>query len=1129
MFFFSRTILCALFMLLLATTASAQFKAGVQGTVTDASGAIVPATTVTLTSNETNKSQQTTASDEGFYRFTSLAPGRYTLTAEQANFKKQVLDNVVVEAENVQGVDIVMEAGGISETVTVSTATDEGLQTENANVDRQISTQEVRRLPQSGRDPYELLRLTPGIFGDAARGGTGGAVGLPNSTGPGGSNSSVFQVENQPQISANGQRVSANNFQIDGVSVNSLTYGGAAVVTPNQESVKEVSVVSSSYTAEDGRNSGAQIKVVSQNGTNNFHGSAFLKYNSPKLNAFNKYGPGYGRTGPERVNNLARQFGGSLGGPIVHDKLFFFTSYEGSRNNSSNTTLRYLETPQFRQLVQTLRPGSIAATIFGSQGIEPRIAGQTTPTCALIYNNDATRCRVVAGGLDIGSPSGARGQYLANGSFGGGFDGIPDIAQYVISSPQRFRGNQFNGRIDYNHGSNDQFAVSTYFTPTDTLGSDESSGARPLDDLETKPLNTAVTFTYNRIISSSTINEARFNLTRFAFNGIESSATTNFGIPRIEIEGLPTDRVRFGAPQSETTPAIFAQNTFEFRDTLSKLVGNHGLKFGIEVRKEQDNNNLNGGSRPLYTFGGPFNLANDAPLFYQINADPTTGGPANAARNFRTSTYAGFVQDDWKFRPNITFNIGLRYEYFTPLSEKNGILSNFVSGSNGISNGQVVVAKQLFEPDRNNFGPRLGFAYSPKYFEDKAVVRGGFGISYNRVPNVLFANTRGNPPFFARFQICCGTSGSPFAGGQILYALGSDNSPFSFPANPALAQGIDPNTGAPRGAGITAAQVEVYGSEPNIPNAYVYSYSLDMDYQLPYRLVATAGYQGSAGHHFIRLVNEKFLHPTPGNFFASAVFFPQPDVNTNYNAMNLRLSRKFAQGFQFDAVYRWAKSIDNLSNEGPGAETNQTYPQDNRTERGPSDYDVRHNFVLSGLWDLPFFRNRHDTIGKAFGGFQLNGILTYHTGFPYTVKTGRVCPTTPGGPNLCPSRPVGYFGGSGNDTSNEAFMNGTSLRASSFDITHAGPPGIGRNSFRGPRFFSVDMSAAKRTGLPSFLHLGEGAYFEFKVNAFNVFNQLNLAPFRFYDAGLIVEDGNFGRIERGLSGRVVELQARFSF
>ena len=477
--------------------------------------------------------------------------------------------------------------------------------------------------------------------------------------------------------------------------------------------------------------------------------------------------------------------------------------------------------------------------------------------------------------------------------------------------------------------------------------------------------------------------------------------------------------------------------------------------------------------------------------------------------------------------------MGLRYEYFNVLQEKDNQVSNFVFGAGGgLAGSKVEPVSELYKPDRNNFGPKISFAFSPKRFEDKLVFRGGFGLSYNRIPEVVFTNTRGNPPFFARFAICCGTAatdfGSPFAGGQILYALGTSNSPFSFPANPALAVGIDPATGAPPNR-----TVEIYGALSDTPMANVYSYSLDAQYALPYRLTATLGYQGSSSHKLIRLVNQRFVQPViPANYFAFAVFVPTPDVDANYNAMNARLTRRFSRGYQFDFIYRWAKSIDTLSHEGPGATTNQTFPQDLSQERGPSDFDVRHNFTLSGLWDLPFLRNRHDLIGKAFGGWQVNGILSAHSGFPWTPHTGQCTRSANSNDFVCPSRPTRYFGGALDDTDNEAFIrpggNFPGGGLAFFDQNNPGgtlPPGIGRNSFRGPRYFAVDLSLAKRTGLPSFV--GEGAFLEFKVNFFNAFNQLNLAPFEFFSPN--VDNPDFGRAKNALAGRVVEFQARFNF
>lgn len=1139
-----RAALCGVTLVCCAASAHAQFRASLQGTVTDQNGAVVPGATVSLVSKETNRTQQTTTSADGFYRFSQLAPGTYTITVEQQGFNKGVLDNVVVNAEDTRGVDITLTTGIVSEAVTV-TDTLPNLETENGNLSRPITTAEVRGLPQFGRDPYELARLTPGVFGQGARSGSGGAVNLPNQVGPGGSNTSIFQVENQVPITANGQRVSGNNFQIDGTSVNSLQWGGAAVVTPNQESVKEVRVIANNYSAEYGRNSGAQVLTTSQNGTNEFHGSAFFKYNDPALNAFNRYN-GPNNAPRVRVENRFRQFGGSLGGPLYlprfgeggksylsgKNRLFFFTSYEALRNNSNTFGTGFVETPQFRQLVQQVRPNGLAARVFNTAGVEPRVTSVIPITCRQLFGSGTQPCREIGGALDIGSPAGATGQFT--GTSGAGLDNIPDLQFVQFAIPNQQRGKQLNARVDYTRG-NDTVAVSTYITRRNDLQSDPTSFSRPLGDLTFKPLNTYGSILYNRVLSSTTINEARFNVTRFAYNQVTSSTITNFGIPRIEVEGYPTDRVRFGAPQGGTTPGIFAQNTFEFRDTLRTVRGNHALSFGGEARREQDNSNLAGNARPAYSFVGLFNLANDAPVFQFIAVDPRTGGVAQTQRYFRTNTLAGFVQDDWKLRPNLTVNLGLRYEYFSPLTEKEGRLTNLdISG--GLANARLVKVDRFYAPDRNNFAPRVAFAYSPNIGgfggllrENRAVLRGGFGVAYNRIPNVVFSNARNNPPNVANLFLCCAFSPQDLQNLGIRFALGPDRSPFGYPGNARLAQGIDPRTGFPVSGGA-----EVYAAF-DVPTPYVYSYSLELQNQLPWKLTSSLAYQGSTSHKLVRTVPQQFLFEyETGSFIRGLgpIFVARPDVNANYNALVARLSRRLSNGLSFDGNYRFSKSIDTVSGEF-GAATNQTYPVDQRFERGPSDFDVRHTLTASALYELPFFRNRRGAAGALLGGFEINPIVTYNTGFPWTPKSGRGVATPFG--FFGPLRPVAYTGGALRDTSNEAFIRaggnfpGGGLRyftpppngATSFTQVR---PGIGRNVFRGPRYFSTDLSLVKRTALP-FLGLGERSNLDLRANFFNLFNQINLAPI----PETFIDSPNFGRATGGLAGRVVELQARFNF
>lgn len=1134
-----RFLSCSVLILCFALIANAQFKAALQGTVSDSSGASVVGATVVLTNTETNKEAQTITSDDGFYRFNGLAPGIYKLVVTQTNFKQSVTENVKIDAEGLQGLDVKLEAGGVSEIVTV-TPENEALETEDANVRRTITTAEIRRLPQNGRDPYELARLAPGVFGAGARSADGSSANLPNTSGPGGSNVGIFATENQVQISANGQRLSANNFQIDGTSVNSQTWGGAAVITPSQESVKEVQVTSSTYSAEDGRNSGAQVKVVTQNGTNQFHGSAFFKYNDPKLNAFNKGFTLPGNTvASRRVEDRNKTFGGSVGGRIIRDKLFFFFGYEGVRSRSNNTYQGFVETPQLRSLIRSARPTALSARVLGASGIEPRIIAILPNTCA----DFGAPCQVVGNGFDIGSPIGARGQYVPfSQAGGGGFDGIADIQYALLVNPTSFRGNQYFTRVDYNLTQKDTFTFSAFYTPVTAFTADASAQSRPMADITSKRLNYNTAFVYTRNVSATTFNEARFNITRWGFDETQSNPNVDFGIPRIEIEGLLPGgaRLRFGANRSENTPGVIRERQLDFRDILTKIYGNHGLKFGAEYRLDLNDNTGTGGARPLFSFVRPWNFANDTPIFEAINADANGQPQANNAP-FRSGDLAFFAQDDWKVRPNLTLNLGLRWEYFSPIKSSSP-LGNLVFGSNGLAGARVVTVDKLTKSDYNNFGPQIGFAWSPAWFDGKAVLRGGFGLGYDRLPNALLANVRANPPNGARYNICCGTAGpaggdgfgTPFVDGQILYALGSSNSPTSYPRNPILGGGFDPNTGAPR-----VGAIEIYGTPFNLPTAYVYRYSLEGQYELPLKLTATLGYQGSNSKNFVRIVPEHLVQPTTNpSFFA--VYFARPDISANYNALLARLQRRFANGVQFDVNYRFSKSLDTYSYEAPCGCTNQTYPVDNRTEYGPSDFDVKHFITASALWDIPIFRNQTSWTGKLLGGWQINTILTHHTGFPWTPKIDQGL-RGPNGNFFGPIRPRIFLGRQPDSNSNSNFLrpNGIFPGGGSqyFNTSVIGdpptfqlnPPGIGRNVFRGPKYTSVDMSVSKKFGLPNLGVLGEKPNLDLRFNFFNIFNTQNLAPFNSGSSGTFVTRSTFGQPDGVLAGRVVEFQARFSF
>src|SRR5580658_4145161 len=405
-------LLISTMLLLLTASAFAQFGASIQGTVTDKSGAVVSGANVTVTDQATGVSHGAVADASGFYRINELPPGKYRVDVQATSFKKSSRSDVEVSAEQPTPVNITMDTGSANETVTVTGALP-ALQTEDATIQGTITTAEVENLPEIDRDPYELLRLAPGVFGDGARFGDGRSAGFPNgsgavsgSAGPGGSNVAIFQIGNQQPISVNGQRITSNDYMVDGVSVNSLAWGGAAVVTPSIESVQEITVLANDYDASDGRNSGAHIKTITKGGTNALHGGGLFLYHDPNFNAYNKFNgyEGGGVFDPTiRDDDNLRQFAGTVGGPIIKNNLFFFFNYEGARAQSTTFQNEYVETPQYDALIlgRATDTGTPVATILSESGLTPRISQVIAPSCAP-FASQSSPCVVVGNGVNVG-------------------------------------------------------------------------------------------------------------------------------------------------------------------------------------------------------------------------------------------------------------------------------------------------------------------------------------------------------------------------------------------------------------------------------------------------------------------------------------------------------------------------------------------------------------------------------------------------------------------------------------------------------------------------------------------------------------------------------------------------------
>lgn len=1158
--------------------AHAQYRAGIQGTVTDQQGAAVAGVTVTVKANDTGLTQTTTTDANGVYSVNRLAPGVYTVTAEKDGFQKNVTTDVTVQAEQVRSLDLTMQVGQVNQSVTVNGSQLPDINTESGTVSGTITNQEVQALPTVGTDPYQLLRLTPGVFGDGAQGSNGGGSTMPGQNQQGSTpSSSIYMTENQPGVVANGTRNNGNSYQIDGVEVNSLTWGGSALITPNEASVKEVRVESNAYDATNGRGAGARVMVVSQSGTNSPHGSFFFRAHRPGLNAYHRNaGPnlpstdptrGLGRD-PGRFNSL----GGSIGGPVIKNKFFLFFSYQTLRNSSQNQGSGWYVTPQFYTATASADASNISAQWAKLAGVNASYIKiePTLTTCANAGLTEGTDCATLPGGLDIGSPltSGAGNPdptYAQPGTpygVGSGLDGQPDVFFVDTLNPTQIAASQYNGRADFQATNNDLLTFSVYWVPNNSTF--YNGPARPVNLWHSDRTNYAATLLWNHTFSPTLINEARGGVTRWWFNEQQSNPQMLFGFPVGNINGIGNIGLvgpAFGPPG----PGIFYQTSYNIRDTVTKVLGSHSLRMGTDIYKDQvEDTALWAGLPPAYQFNNLWDWGNDAPFKESGAFDPRTGDPTGVKKYIRSNILAFFLQDDYRLRPNLTLNLGLRWEYFGPVHEKFGNLGvvDLGSGANTLTDLSVKTGVNAYNASKNNWGPQIGFAYSPNgifghSFNNNFVVRGGFGISYTRPQEAITLNGRLNPPVIVQL-------GNLFASnGQLVYAASSSpNNIFGFPPNPAAVEQFGSN-GLPTCAPTTCGAISLTAFDHNLSTPRVEHYSVEAQYDFGSHFVGTVGYMGSRSSNFFRQINNlNWLFPNNLNPAVGNVDFYTNDASGHYNAVYFDLKHRFSHTFLIDGQYTYSKCMDHGSQDY----YSDPYPFALAASLGPCDYDVTSNFKAYGLWEPRLFHGS-GWAEKLAGGWRFSGIYEFHTGFPFTAffpvqytVSGNSCSLIYANSGFCQAEPLAYLGHAGTSSSNSTFESNYGnfpqlASANIVDGTNAyftmptfGPtgmpsaPGVQRNNFRGPRYQDLDFTAGKDFGLPAMKFLGEGAKIGIEADFYNAFNILNLAPITGdQSVGTITVDPTtsaiitfgknpgFGRASNILAARVIELEARFSF
>ncbi len=1134
----------AILVLLSAVAAHAQYRTSIQGVVTDASGAVIPGATLTLTNPATGVKIQRTSNDDGIYNFNALAAAPFRLEIEKDGFEKKVIDNITLIPEQANALNVELNVGAASQTVTVNAQTEPLLDTQTASVNGVVTDNQVQHMPSFGRDVFQLIQLAPGVFGDGAQGAGGGGANLPGTQGPGatGGSNGIFQTENGPQALAAGQQYENNGISIDGISTSSAVWGGTTIITPSEDSVESVKVLANGYDAESGRFSGAQIQVTSKSGSNQWHGSAFFTAHRPGLDAYQPFN-GAGNS-VQRDTSFFDQFGGSVSGPIWKNKVFAFFSYETVRSPKAQTNISngWFETSAFDAAAPG---GSIASTYLNFPGNTPANQGINNSTCANIGLSEGVNCNTIAGqGLDIGSPltSGLGTQDLgwtspSNPGVGNGLDGVADIANFITSSTSNYSKVQYNGRLDADLTSKDRIGFAIYWVPQST---NSLNGGRGYDVFHHDQINSAYSVIWNHTFSPSFLNELRANAAGWRWNEITSNSQSPVGLPTDFIGDIGS------APISNFGPSvgsILNQWTYTFKDVATKVLGRHTLKFGGEATRLFYLNDCAGCGVPSYNFFNLWDFLNDAPKNEGGGFNPSTGFPTTLRQDDRTNIMGFFAQDDFKVRRNLTLNLGLRYSYFGPLYSKQG---NMFVATPGVGadymTGLTVHRGNSWGTQKNNFGPQLGFAWSPEAFHDRVVVRGGYGLNFNQEEIAISANIGNNPGLVVFPNLDSSSPGSINPG--IIYAVSADPHDLTgYPSNPNTISTFGAN-GLP-----TTGSVGVNIFPNTLPTMRVHHYSLDTQMDLGHKFVASVGYQGTLSRNI-------YFHENPNALPAATGLVLNPQVaggdfwsvngHGNYNALLVELKHDFAHQFMADAQFTWAKSMDTSS----APYTEQSYPYLPNLNYGRSDYNVGKAFKLFGMWQPVLFHGDKKWVEKIAGGWSLSGIFNIHSGFPWnplvSVQGGSLYCDSCGYTTLLPAT---YLGGAGSSTSNDQFKTGSNYPLAATAPNAAGvyfstptytaypccnnygsalpqAPGVQRNSLNGPGYRDVDLTLSKGFGLPNMPVLGENARIEFRMDAYNVFNNLNFNP---ADISNNIANSNFGTDTAALAGRVVTLGARFSF
>jgi len=1140
------------------------------GTVRDSSGAVLPGAKVTVSDIDRGTTFNTTTNSNGEYVANPLRVGQYNVTVEHEGFRKDVVGPIQVNVQSRVEVNPTLRVGQIAETVTVTSQTPQ-LETETSELGHLVSGRQATTLPLNGRNFAQLAQLTAGV-----------APAEPGS-----------RTETTFGFSSNGARALQNNYLLDGIDNNAnladVLNGSAYVIQPSVDAIGEFKVETNSYSAEFGRGNGAILNAVIKSGTNAFHGNVYEFFRNDKLdgrNAFDFLG---------RQPYQQNQFGATFGGPIIKDRTFFFVDYEGLRIRQALPQLLLIPTPaqlsgDFSSFLDTSAP----LTFPGTNTVVTDCAGHATYLGEIFdpHQTGSGPCGVPIGGYNAAgfptnifpagsiNPVAARIAALYPAP-------LPGFAvngnNYLVDPKKSLNQNNFDVRVDHRFtNTDDVFARFSYedqpiFTPgpfTNFL----DGGGFTAGHQDNAYRSAAVSWTHT--FSPTLINEARLGYNRINSNRLQAFAGTDVS-GQLGLKGVPFIPGNGGLPNmcfvnyscigsSGFLPSIEKQNSYVINENLIWIRGKHSLKFGTEIRLEQFTMFQDSSPHGDLAFGQDFTSNPALPV--DANGNPTGGediasfllGVPDSADissiygpDYHRKTYAIYGQDDIRVNERLTLNLGLRWEYFHPVTEGHNRMAtfDFASGSLIVPKGETTPptptiasflplqrtgSNYLVNPDYRNFAPRIGFAYK---ISNPLVLRGGYGIFYGGQESgpFSFPSPGFNPPYFLQ-QSFSSPCGSPVTPDTSTCAIGLKPGDTTQAISNFWTQGFpatslsDPNNPL------------VYSIDRNLRTPMMQQWHLGFEYQMASQTVLGISYAGSSGQHLYGFYNGNQALPSPDPAAPLAPRRPFPAIDgtidafrsntsSNYNSLQVSLEKRMTHGLMFQASYTYAHALDNASSASLGSLANGDF-RDQRfpfLEYGNADFDVRHRFTLSYSYDLPFGRgkmfagNAHGVIDQIIGNWQIAGITSAGTGNYFTVTdpfvnssntdcggtVGYNCsrPNVVGNPNATPCQPGTFF-------------NTCAFTSNLVQGTYGNER---RNQVRGPGFQTWDMTFAK------LFPVKEQMRVEFRADFFNIWNHTNPLWGPIGAAGQVepvaieINTPQFGQYQAARDPRLVQFALKFYF